>query len=304
MENKNPFGKFLRTSLLMGIGIAAVTLGSIYFSMKQSGFGDIINQVFGGSFWFMVIGFVVFIILIIYVLQRWILGSLKPKDIPNGLPATATVIRSYQGGMSMRYGANQYYSIVIEMNVTNPQGETWQTKMEETLPVTQVGMFQPGVSFAVKYDPNNRNKVVFDQSAQTQQGQQQSLNNSFNIPGFGAVNSDMAKQAVQSQPQEIVFQLQAFKSLLESLKNTGIPTTATVLSRKVVQENFMQGIDAIQLRFRVDKNNYETAQLLITPKTSLYKCEPRKTIYVLYDPNNPKKAGISGLDKPDGIIEL
>lgn len=167
MENKNPYGKFLRTSTLMGIGIAALTLGMIYFSMKQSGFGDIINQVFGGSFWLIVIGFVVFIIVMIFVLQRWILGSLKPKDIPNGLPATATVIKSYQGNMRVTIGGvNQNYQLIIEVNVTNPQGEIWQTKMEEMVNITQIGMFQPGVSFAVKYDPNNKNKVVFDQSAQ------------------------------------------------------------------------------------------------------------------------------------------
>lgn len=164
MENNNFSKKFTNTSLLMGLGIGVVALGSIYFTMKETGIGDTINQIFGGSFWFIVIGFVIFIILLIYILQRWILGSLKPADIPNGLPATATVIKSYQAGMSMRAGANQFYSIVIEVNVTNPQGETWPTKIEQMLPVTQVGIFQPGVQFAVKYDPNNKSKVVIDQT--------------------------------------------------------------------------------------------------------------------------------------------
>jgi membrane protein implicated in regulation of membrane protease activity len=104
MENKNPYGKFLKKSLLMGLGIAAFTLCMIYFSIKQTGAGDIINQVLGGSFWFIVIGFVVFLLLLIYLLQRWVLSSLKPKDIPNGLPATATVIRSYQGNMRVSIG--------------------------------------------------------------------------------------------------------------------------------------------------------------------------------------------------------
>src|SRR5690606_24035114 len=135
---------------------------------KQTGAGDIINQVFGGSFWFIIIGFVVFIILMIYFLQRWLLGSLKPKDIPNGLPATATVISCRQGNMSMSVGGvNQNYQLIIEVNVTNPQGETWQATMKEMINITQISVFQPGVSFAVKYDPNNESKVVFDQSAQT-----------------------------------------------------------------------------------------------------------------------------------------
>jgi hypothetical protein len=66
----------------------------------------------------------------------------------------------------------------------------------------------------------------------------------------------------------------------------------------------MQGVDAIKIRFRVDKTNYETEEILITPKTSLYKSEPGKTIYVLYDPNNSKRVAVSGLDKPDGVIAL
>lgn len=298
--------KFTRTSLFMGIGIGTFLIGSIYFTMKISPANNdnFILKIIGNKFWYIVIGFVAFVILLIYVLQRWILGGLKPKDIPNGLPATATVIKSYQAGMSMRAGAHQFYSIVIEVNVKNPQGETWPAKIEQMLPVTEVGLFQPGLSFAVKYDPNNKNKVVIDQSAQNQQQSQQPFNNSFNIPGFGTVNSQMAQQAVQNQPQDIVLQLQAFKSLLESLKNTGISATATVLSRDIVYENFMQGVDAVKIRFRVDKSNYETEEVLITPKTSLCKSEPGKTIYVLYDPNNPKRVGVSGLDKPDGIVAL
>lgn len=304
MENNKDFGKkFSNTSLLMGLGIGSVTLVFIYFSIKSSGFGDLIDQFFGGSFWFIVIGFVAFIILMIYVLQRWFLSGLKPKDIPNGLPATATIIKSYQGGMSMRASANQFYSIVIEVNVTNPQGETWPAKIEQMLPITQVGVFQPGVSFAVKYDPNNRSKVVIDQSAQTQQ-QQQPFNNSYNIPGFGTVNSQMAQQALHSQPQEIVLAVQANKVLIESLRNSGVSASATVLSRETIQENFMPGVDVIKVRFRVERINYETEQLMITPKSSLFKSEPGKTIYVLYDPNNPKRVGISGLDKPDGIAAL
>lgn len=163
----NDFGKkFSNTSLLMGLGIGALALGFIYYTIKQSDFGDIINQIFGGSFWYIVIGFIAFIIVMIYVLQRWLLGGLKPQEIRNGLPAMATVIKSYQGGMAMRAGASQFYSIIIEANVTNPQGETWPAKIEQMLPITQVGMFQPGVRFSVKYDPNDKMKICIDQNGQ------------------------------------------------------------------------------------------------------------------------------------------
>jgi hypothetical protein len=144
------------------IAIMVIPLG---YSFWKSGAFDLVNQTLGSIFWVGVIAFIAFIFGLIFVLKRWFLGSLKPKDIPNGLPATATVIKSFQGGMSMRYGGYQYYSLVIEVNVTNPQGETWPAKIEQLVPITQVGLFQPGISFAVKYDPNNKSKVVIDQSA-------------------------------------------------------------------------------------------------------------------------------------------
>lgn len=309
MENKNPYGKFLKTSMLMGIGIAVFALGSIYFSMKQTGAADIVNQVFGGSFWLMVIGFVVFIILLIYVLQRWMLSSLKPKDIPNGLPATATVIRSYQGNMRVTIGGvNQNYQLIIEVNVTNPQGETWPAKMEEMINITQIGMFQPGVSFAVKYDPNDRSKVVFDQSAQTS-GSQQKPFGSVNVPGYGTVDSIMANQAKQHQPQDIVLQLQATSALLNELNanGNGVTAEAEVLSKTQLIDNFMNGADAYKLRIRVnatDISSFETDVVLLIQKPSVYKIEPGKTVYVKYDRNNPQRTVMSGTDKPDSAVAL
>src|SRR5690606_5842851 len=110
---------------------------------------DTVTQLLGSGFWIGVVGFIVFISVMIFLLKRWLLGNLKPKNIQNGLLATATVIKSYQGGMAIRHGAHQYYSIVIEVNVANPQGETWLATMKEMVNITQIGIFQPGVSFKV-----------------------------------------------------------------------------------------------------------------------------------------------------------
>jgi|GEM_PF-1027170 len=320
MEDNNFSKKFTNRSLLIGIGIAVFALGFLYYSIKQSPFGDIINQIFGGSFWLIVIGFIAFIIVMIVVLQRWLLGGLKPIDIPNGLAATATVIRSYQAGMAMRAGANQFYSITIEVNVTNPQGETWSAKIEQMLPVTQVGIFQPGVNFAVKYDPNNKSKVVIDQSAQTQNSgntansgfgtnAQQKPFGSVNIPGFGTVDSMMANQAKQHQPEDIVLRLQASSVLLNELNanGNGVSCDATVFSKSLLVENFMNGADVWQTRIRVNTKeiqSYETDITFLIQKPSVYKIEPGKTVYVKYDRNNPQRVVMTGTDKPDSAVAL
>lgn len=164
---------------LIAAGIIAVTLIPMYFSYKDAGMFDMVTEVLGKGFWYGVLGFVVLIIAGIYFSQRWLFSSIKPKDIPNGLPATATVIRSYQSGMAMRYAkVHFYYELIIEVNVRNQQGETWQAKIEQVVPMAQLGMFVPGLSFAVKYDPKNKSKVVIDRSRE-QQGMDYG-----NIPGL------------------------------------------------------------------------------------------------------------------------
>lgn len=90
---------------------------------------------------------------------------LKPKSIPNGLPATATVVSCRQGNMKVSMGGvNQNYQLIIEVNVSNPQGETWQATMKEMINITQVSVFQPGVKFKVLYDSNDKSNVVSDRT--------------------------------------------------------------------------------------------------------------------------------------------
>lgn len=114
-----------------------------------------------------IVGTVIVILLLVLFANKVLKSEIKIKDIPNGLSAIATVTKCYQSGEAILSGrVATHYKLIIEVNVTNPQGETWQAKMKEMINITQIGMFQPGVSFAVKYDPNHRNKVVFDQSQQ------------------------------------------------------------------------------------------------------------------------------------------
>lgn len=154
---------------LVAVGIIATLLIPMYFSYKNTGMFDMVTDILGKGFWYGVLGFVVLVIGGIYFGQRWLFSSIKPKDIPNGLPATATVTRSYQSGMAMRYAkVHFYYELIIEVTVRNLQGEIWQAKIEQVVPMAQLGMFVPGLSFAVKYDPKNKSKVVIDQRMQQQ----------------------------------------------------------------------------------------------------------------------------------------
>ncbi len=332
MGSKNPFGNFLKTTLLIGVGIGIFSLGMIYFTIQNSGQSELINQMLGNYFWYAIIGFIVFIISLIYVLQRWVLSSFKPKDIPNGLPATAKVIKSYQGNMRVTIGGvNQNYELIIEVEVTNPYGEIWQTKMNEMVNITPIGMFIPGMRFPVKYDPDDKYKVVFDQGQQQEtsygnttgasqhdahlfsniqnfQGQSSTFH-SMNIPGFGTIDSNMAQQAKMNHPEDIVLRLQLNSILLNELNasGNGVSSEATIVSNALLIESYMNGFDAYQLRVKVNISDFQTIESdisILVQKSSSFKIKAGKTVYVKYDSNNPQRVALTGLDHPDNTIAL
>jgi len=93
-------------------------------------------------------------------------SATETKDIPNGIAATATVVNIRQGNMKMKYGVQEVYQLIIDVTVTAQNGETWPAVLTEMIPLVQIARFRPGISFAVKYDPNNRSEVVLGQSTQ------------------------------------------------------------------------------------------------------------------------------------------
>ncbi len=296
---------------LITIIIVAITIIPIGFSFWKTGMFSLIDQVMGPMFWVGIIGFIILMIFIVNIGIRIAKNAVKPKTLKNGLPATATVIRSYQGNINLSIGVNKNFQLIIEINVTNPQGETWQTKMVEMINLTQVGLFQPGFSFKVLYDPMDKNKVVFDQSTQPSSNntQHQLSYGSVNIPGYGTVNSILAQQAVQNQPQNIVLKLQANNTLLNQMNanGTGILTDARVLERMLIIDNFMQGVDVYQLKVEVnakDRNHFQAELLALIQKPSVTKIAVGNSVYVKYNPNNILETVLTGTSSPDTSVSL
>jgi len=160
----------MKKSTLFTLVVTAIPIVLLLFVFWIGGMFDLILRVFGPIGIVGVFAFIAFILAVIFIAMKLARNAIKPKTLVNGLPAIATVIRSYQGNMKISLGGvNQNYQLIIEVNVTNPQGETWPATMKEMINITQIGIFQPGVSFKVLYDPNDKSKVVFDQSQQPQQ---------------------------------------------------------------------------------------------------------------------------------------
>ena len=230
----------------------------------------------------------------------------KPKTLDNGVPATATVISCRQGNTKTSYGVLETYQLVIEVNVSNPQGETWTATMTEMIPLTQIAVFQPGVTFSVLYDPNDKSKVVIEQNSGGSQANN-TTGNSMDIPGYGTVNSQMANEAKKAAPQDITLLVMSSSALVKELGTTGVSAIGTIISNYLLYENYMNGTDVYQLKLNViaiDRSQFEADVTFLIGKSSLFKIEPGKTVFVKYDQNNTHRICVTGLDKENSGVEL
>ena len=270
------------------IGFIAIFAASFLLPVVIMNYG-VHGLIFG------VLGFIILVLAIVISLMKFSTGSLNTKDIPNGLPATATVVSCRQGNMKMTFGVQEVYQLVIEINVQNPQGETWPSTIKAMIPLTQIATFQPGVSFLVKYDPLNKNKVIIDQNATAAQTE-------VNFPGYGNISQQTIQSAMKNAPQDITLRLQASNSLMQELKISGVATTATIISNELMYPNYIPSSDAIQLKLQVNANDrpsFEAEILSLIAKIALPKVETGKTVYVKYDRINPQRLVMTGTDQPN-----
>jgi hypothetical protein len=117
-----------------------------------------------------VLAILVIVLATLFLAMRLVRKMAQSRTTANGIPATATVIQCDKGSVIMITGGiDKSYVLKMEVNVTNNNGESWIAKMVEHIPAAQADMFQSGYKFNILYDPDNRSKVVFDQSQQTPQ---------------------------------------------------------------------------------------------------------------------------------------
>ena len=270
-----------KTYILPGI-ITAAFLSPLFIGLWMA-------DITGFIFWIGILGLIAVFVGGVYLINK-LMGMGKPKTLKNGLPATATVVSCRQGNAKITYGVTEVYKLVIEVNISTPQGETWSATMKEMIPLTQIAVFQPGVSFSVLYDPNDKTKVVFDQNT-----------------GEAAKNSQMVEEAKQKAPQDITFRLMAVHALIKELTSNGVKTTATIISTNLLYSTYVKDSDVYEFKLNVNAIGIEPFEANVTSliiKASAWKIETGKTIYVNYDRNNTNRVCITGLDTENSTVEL
>lgn len=269
------------------IGFIALVLFIVLFTMKKMmgsfmknfPLGDFKGFLFGGK------------------------GAAAP-DITNGIATWATITNFQQSGINMSMGTFKYFEMLIDVNVEGTDGTTWPARIKQLIPLAQLNMFQVGARISVKYDPNDKSKVVLTTENPGQGG---GGGGSIDIPGYGTVNSQTAQAAMQTAPRDITLRVQAAHALFQELKITGVAATATVFSTRLIYENYMNGADAYLLNLMVNATEippFEAETTDLMAKSAIPKIAPNSTVYVKYDRNNPQRMCLTGTDKPDSAVLL
>ncbi|GEM_PF-4811557 len=112
-----------------------------------------------------IIGFIVLFAVLIKLVAKMDKKTLKPKDIPGGIPATAVITDFHQGGgkYSQPAGGLDYvYKMFIGLNITDNEGNNWETNTNEFVLESQLNMYRIGDTLHVKYAPADKSNVVID----------------------------------------------------------------------------------------------------------------------------------------------
>ncbi|MEO8116449.1 MAG: hypothetical protein ABI653_02295 [Bacteroidota bacterium] len=151
------------------IGVASFFLPIAIFSLGKYG---------------LVIAVTVFIIIVlafVYLMTKVAAKGLKPPNLPNGIPALATITNFQQSGINLQMGTYQYYEMLIDVNVHGNDGSNWPARIKQMISIAQLNMFPIGATITVKYDPDKKSKVVL--SNEIPNG-----SHVFNSPGFNGIN--------------------------------------------------------------------------------------------------------------------
>ena len=306
--------KIIKKNLIYFFAGFIIIAAASFFLPKLATSGGQYGMIFG------IIGFVTLVLFIVLFTMKKMMGSFmaafpfgdfkdflggkgaEAPDIPNGIAAWATITNFQQSGVNMSMGTFKYFEMLLDLNVKGADGTTWPARIKQLIPLAQLNMFQIGSNISVKYDPNDKSKVVLTTESPGGQG-----GGSLDIPGYGTVNSQTAQAAMQTAPRDITLRMQAAHALFQELAITGVAVSATVLSTQLIYENYMNGADVYLLKLMVNATEippFEAETTDLMAKSAIPKIAPNSTVYVKYDRNNPQRMCLTGTDKPDSAILL
>jgi hypothetical protein len=191
------------------------------------------------------------------------------KALQTGLDATAVIVNTWDTGMRI----NDNPRIGMELQVQPPNGAPFQVRIEQTVSIVHMPMYQPGVNLQVKYDPADpRNLAIVGVLGSAQPG---------GMPGYPGA----APAVTQAQADQWAVQT---KALQDSLSNG--PTAPARVVQYQPAGFFVNGNNpAVNLQLEVQPPTgpkFVALTQCVVNASAVAKYQPGQMVTVHYNPND------------------
>ncbi|RPI16567.1 MAG: hypothetical protein EHM58_11595 [Ignavibacteriae bacterium] len=239
----------------MAVAIAASPLFGSIFSL-------FFIIVFGGVFWMIFRPMMV-----------------QNKLMKTGVPAQATILGVSDTGVTV----NNSPQIKLLLQVSPPTGMPYQVETKLLISRLQTYAYQPGMTIAVKIDPNDKDKIAIDYSGGADSASAYSSN--------GGSMSNYTPQQIQDMTAMISkINDENMKLMAYGESARAIVTKYTPMGINVNGEN-----PAVTLELEVlpqSRSPFKATAKGVIMATSIPKFQPGEEIFVKFDPNNIAKVTV------------
>jgi hypothetical protein len=203
------------------------------------------------------------------------------KIMKTGVSATATILEVRDTGVTV----NNSPQIKLLLQVTPPMGMQYKVEMKLLISRLQTYAFQPGMTIAVKIDPNDKDKIAIDNS-----GSASDSNSSSYSSGYS-----QQQYFTPQQIQEIQSDLK--KTNDENLKLMSYGESAKAIVLKYTDTNVKVNGEnpAVVLDLEVipmTRSPFKATAKGVIMQTSVPKFQPGEEIFVKFDPNDTSKVTV------------
>lgn len=227
-------------------------------------------------------GFIVLFVAISFSSIRYhLLRAHLRKD---GLPGTATLVSATTTGVS----SGNSPEISLQLTVTSEAGQTWSATVTQLFSPTALYALAPGTQFRVLYDPADPSQVVLDTPAADSHQPVR--------PPAGPLTPVLV-----AAYRELLARQQAIDQRLAS---SGTLAPATVLTNAPLNATMNEGQDPLVLLVLQvapaagPAFSVELPAPLAHDRVAFFA--PGCTVYVRYDPADPRQVALISSEKPAG----
>ncbi len=205
-------------------------------------------------------------------------SQMTSQVMQSGVTATATIINTWDTGMRI----NENPQVGIQLQVQPPNGAPFQAEVRQTVSIVHLGMYQPGATVQVKYDPANPSRVAI---VGVMAAVPAAVPTMGAMPMGSIAGTPMAGMNAQ-QSEQMLKQIDAAN---EALIKTGTQARAKVLQYLPMGIDVNGSNPAVTLQLEVQPANaprFNAQAQGVISSVSVPKFQPGQLITVRYDPND------------------